>query len=1269
MAEEVQISNVGGDGVASEVTLQRLVTAMEAMAKQSGIDSKSQALKLQKLYNQEVDKSKKATAEQTDATTEQTTATKKATDETNKFARSLGGAVAAGIGALTSSALGLGKAFWNNTTSVEEFASLLPGLGSLLAPLGAYVDESVGSFRSLSASGAAFGGSITNMRNAAAGMEISLSEMTRLFTEQAPALASLGGTVEEGAARFAKMNKNIKATGDFRSLMEMGFSVEEVNEGMADYIALQARQGRLQGQSTEELAAGSARYLKQIDLLARVTGKTREQAQAAIDAQAADSVARTLLNQFDKNSADGQRRYDNLTASLALLDEVGGASAEALKGMLTENLTPAAGKFMAMLGDSGDTVHAAMMEVGKGADPQVLLNAFRTAGGELERFAGADAAGRVAMIQALREAGDPMADYLDGAAKLIELGNRDMAAAQAQQAAQRAQQDEASRAMLTFEQNQRELSAALHKTFVASGILDLIGSGLTAMGTLLTGITTSLNEFATKVANGGWFDAITGLLGDALGGLWNNAGIVAAIVGGITALFAAKAATSAVSNAATGFFTRLFTGGRDTAPTTTPTAPTRGGRGNAGGIGKSIGDFGKGLGKGFGGILMGLANGLKAFANPAVPVGALALGAAIVAIGAGIAGATWIMGKALPSFAEGMQSFENLDGGKLIDAGAGIAAVAAGMAAFGVGSAVSGLGSLVGAVTQSIAGLFGAEDPLEKIKKFQEYNFDAGRIENNASAIVSYSKGMAALGAAEGIGGIGAAVGAIGGAIAELFGADDPLTKMYQFQAYSFDRQKIEENARAVSAYASAMKDFPTSPAPSIFGSFATGVAKLFGVEADPMAPIKRFGEMTLNTANIIANAGAVAAYAVAMKDFPASPSASVFSAFKAGLLGLFGVEADPFAPIKALGEMNLNTANIIANAGAVSAYAEAMKDFPASPSASVFSAFKAGLLGLFGVDSDPFSPMRAFGDLSFNTAGIIANAGAVAAYAVAMKDFPASPSASVFTAFKAGLLGLFGVDSDPFAPMRAFGDLSFNTAGIIANAGAVAAYAEAMKDFPASPSASVFTAFKEGLFSLFGANSDPFAPMKAFGDMTFNTAGIVTNSEAVKNFSLAMKDFAQSDISSVDIPSNLASRLTGLNEVPHQNFQSLANGLNALGSVQGLQSNLDILKNSLDADGVRRYATAIEDLVEKLEDLNSELTKDNNGRFTAGTGTNAGSVLGQASATTGLGDGTQQLNTTLQQILMILTEMRDINEDIEENTGNMVGSNIAQGGVSVLPR
>ena len=134
------------------------------------------------------------------------------------------------------------------------------------------------------------------MRNTAANMGMSLGELDGFITANSEKFAGMAGTVTEGATRFAAMNKNIKATGDFKNLKEMGFTVMEINEGMADYIDLQTRMGTVQGKSTQQLAAGSADYLQQIDRLAKVTGKTREEAEKALASQATDAGIRGMLN-------------------------------------------------------------------------------------------------------------------------------------------------------------------------------------------------------------------------------------------------------------------------------------------------------------------------------------------------------------------------------------------------------------------------------------------------------------------------------------------------------------------------------------------------------------------------------------------------------------------------------------------------------------------------------------------------------------------------------------------------------------------------------------------------------------------------------------------------------------------------------------------------------------------------------------------------------------------------------------------------------------
>ena len=404
-----------------------------------------------------------------------------------------------------------------------------------------------------------------------------------------------------------------------------------------------------------------------------------------------------------------------------------------------------------------------------------------------------------------------------------------------------------------------------------------------------------------------------------------------------------------------------------------------------GAIGKGIGALGKGIGKGVAFALKGLAIGLKAFANPKILVGAAIFAGAIAIIGAGIAGAAFVLGKALPTLAEGLEPFQKLDGEKLINAGKGMAAVAGGLAAFGGATAIAGLGSLVGGITSGIASLFGGEDPLEKLKQFQEYNFDEPRITNNANAMVSYSKAMASLGGAQAVSGIGAAVGAIGGAIAGLFGADDPLDKMFEFQKYKFDTARIKSNAEAVSAYAEAMKDFPKSPSASVFKAAGDAIIGFLGGETDPFAPMIKFGKRKFNTQGIVTNAKAVKAYAEAIKDFPESPSVSLLTALKNGIIGFLGGETDPFAPMIRFSNLELNTEGIVRNAGAVRAYAEAIKDFPESPEVSLFKGVKDAIIGFLGGDTNPFSPMKKFGDMALNTEGIVRNAGAIKAYAAAM--------------------------------------------------------------------------------------------------------------------------------------------------------------------------------------------------------------------------------------------------------------------------------------------
>ena len=512
MAEEVDIGNVGGDGVASEVTLARLVVTMEAMAKAKGVNPADITKKMQAV----MDESSKHVKDNTTAQKENTKETKKTTKTIKKLGQASMNAIGGLLGSVAGGFTGLAKEFVNGGNNLQDFAQHIPIVGGLLGGFAGYIDNTVSTFRTLSSTGAAFGNDMLETRRSAAQMGLSLDEFAGLITNNAGNLAALGGSVTLGAERFKKMNDNIKKSGDFAALKNMGFTVEEVNEGMGDYIDLQRRMGTLQGKSTAELATGSADYLKQIDLLAKVTGKTREEAEKALREQAADAAIRGMMNQFK----EGSQELKNFQLSLGIIEEMGGATGAAMKDLLDGMPSgPETAQFLNMMGDAGPAMQDALKQIGDGADPQVLLDAMKNGGGEMEKFANMDADARAQYIASLRDQQPAMAEFLDNATRMIDIGGRDLDAAKKEQDARDATTD----AFTTFEDAIRKARGIIQEAFVDSGIFEAAGTmvkdfsksiaKIVEDGTLKATMDSFFNSISTFVDNFKKFGLGTALFG------------------------------------------------------------------------------------------------------------------------------------------------------------------------------------------------------------------------------------------------------------------------------------------------------------------------------------------------------------------------------------------------------------------------------------------------------------------------------------------------------------------------------------------------------------------------------------------------------------------------------------------------------------------------------------------------------------------------------------------------------------------------------------
>jgi len=1137
--DEVIISNVGKDGVASEVTLQRLVSALE---KTKGLDAKG------KKNLEDLSKQAKKTKEQFTSFSdeiEKTTTIMEDVGNTLKKAFTLEnfGKV---LGFAAGTATNFGKELLRGSTELTDFTQHIPLIGGSLGVLNDYFQSSLDTFRQLSDSGAAFGNNMLAMRQAAAQSGLSLEQFAEIVATNASSMGLLGATTSDGAARFGKLSKTLRSQEN--GLLSMGFTIEGVNEGFASFINLQAMSGKLRGQSDRELIAGAQNYLTEVDRLAKVTGQSRKQIQEEINGrmQAAnfnvlaarlqgDALENFTLNTQHTSSMLGQGMADVMT-------DLGDGVAQSDFGRRLAAVVPGLSD-LAEANARGEISQEEYQRRLKALAPQIV--AF------------ADNLGAAGVQQLQGQAG--FSEFMDSVAKARTYTQR-LADANAAQVEQQKRSD-VTKGLSEFSQNLLNVRTKLEDAFIRSGLADAIGTALVKFGDILVNVIDYLGNFAQKLADGEIFSALGGVLLDGVKAIFENPGTIAAVVGGIAALFAAKAVVGAlagafkstITNTVSGVAGKLFGGGG-----ASPTAPTSKGGGKSGaGAAKMAGNAGKGIGNFVGqmgaGVMKGAAAGLKAFANPQVLVGATILAGTITVIGAGIAAAAWLTGKALPTFTEGLKSFEELDGAALSAAASGMIDLSLAMAAFGAGTAVAGLGSMIGGITEGIGKLFGAEDPIDKLVRFSQADIDAPKVKSNAEAMVAFSDAMAASAAGTAASGIGSMIGGITEGLGKLFGGEDPIDKLVRFAGYDVDVARVKSNSEALIAFQSAMAassgDQKTAGLNSLVSGIAGGLASLFGEKSNPMEDVVKFASYTVDATKVKANAEALVAFSNAMG------AAGVASA-KSGAGSVVGAVAD-------------------------------------------------AVLGFFGAEKDPipFKDIQEFAKHTIDVVGVKTAAEGVIAFTEAMS-------------------ALSNVSIGGNLDLKSLDNIAFEAGEIMKTL-----MPQFWNDFTEGTDKS---GGLDGMEQVIDNTVIPFLDgLKRLQDKAAELSGTTQDTSIFS--SIFGSDSASEQL---DLILNSAAK-----------FNDVAVGMQAVGDVTGFESKLSLL-NSLNAENLNNYATAMERLVDVLGDLNDVLSEDNKGVLGGGTGVAAADVIGNSGGSGMSSETADRLNTTLRSILTVLQESRDYHKD-----------------------
>ena len=201
-----------------------------------------------------------------------------------------------------------------------------------------YAEKNVDAWRKLSDVGASFGNDVIAMDVAAKNMRLSTEDMADIVRKNTKDLAVLGGTVDGGAKVFTDFSRVFHESGVNEQLLQMGMNEKEINE----LLVLQAtstRNMRRMDDAAKEAEVKAAKELAvEMDAMARLTGKSRQEQMEAQRALKNDAQVQASVNaEIAKGGKDVEHAFGRAMAATAT---VGPEMQSLVKGVLAAGQLP-----------------------------------------------------------------------------------------------------------------------------------------------------------------------------------------------------------------------------------------------------------------------------------------------------------------------------------------------------------------------------------------------------------------------------------------------------------------------------------------------------------------------------------------------------------------------------------------------------------------------------------------------------------------------------------------------------------------------------------------------------------------------------------------------------------------------------------------------------------------------------------------------------------------------------------------------------------------
>ena len=185
------------------------------------------------------------------------------------------------------------------------------------------LDATQKSFNALSSVGATTARGMSDLKDQQIRSGLSLQQFQKVVMDNSQTLARWNGITGDGAESFSRVLEQVTGLGDGsdQTLRKLGLSADQISSSAGAFLTQQTRLGRSQMMTNEQLAQGTIGYVRELDLLSKVTGQSRESLQKQQDAALSETRFRAqyqdMINNGNEAAAKELMKFQSTISSVS----------------------------------------------------------------------------------------------------------------------------------------------------------------------------------------------------------------------------------------------------------------------------------------------------------------------------------------------------------------------------------------------------------------------------------------------------------------------------------------------------------------------------------------------------------------------------------------------------------------------------------------------------------------------------------------------------------------------------------------------------------------------------------------------------------------------------------------------------------------------------------------------------------------------------------------------------------------------------------------